>query len=448
MSVLQILDELNSDTKRGHKLALLEQHKNNALFMQVVKLALDPYKNFFIRRIPDYDPKGGKSLEWALVELERLANREFTGHAGIEHLRNILSNLSLADAVVVSRIIGKDLRCGVADGTVNAVVKDFIPEYPCLLARPYDEKNIKNITYPALSQLKADGMRANVMVAGGSVSSCGRSGREVDLYGSLDESMLLLASRYGVDMFFDGEFVIANDLEQLIDRKTGNGILNKAIKGTISPEEARMVRFQVWDAFPLDEFHARKSKETYDKRFFTLVQKIKELSDTPELTNYVLKHGVPKYRLIPYKIVNNLPEAVAHFEELLAQKFEGTILKNYCGLWEDTRSKHLVKFKAEREADMEVIGWNPGTGKFEGMVGSLIVASSDRLVEASISGFPDDLRAEITQNIDSWIGSIVKVLYNERITSKDRTNVDSLFLPRFDERRLDKKVANSTKEIK
>ena len=128
--------------------------------------------------------------------------------------------------------------------------------------------------------------------------------------------------------------------------------------------------------------------------------------------------------------------------------YEGTILKNYCALWEDSRSKHLVKMKAEKDCDLEIIGWKEGTGKFEGMVGSLEMASSDRLVETNISGFSDDLRQWITDNIKDLIGTIAAVTYNERIKSRDRPNVDSLFLPRFAEFRTDKTVANSSKEIK
>lgn len=448
MSILQILEDIGSDTKRGHKLALVEKHQGDPLFMQVVKLALDPYVNFFIRKIPDYTHTGGKTLNWGLTELNKLSSRELTGHAGIEHLRNILSNLDHDDAIVIERIIGKDLRCGIADGTVNAVIRNYIPEYPCLLCRPYDEKNIKNITYPAYSQLKADGLRANVMVAGSEVSSCGRSGRVIDLLGTLDVDMRLLKEQFGVDMFFDGEFVVVDANEKIIDRKTGNGIINKAIKGTIGFEEASRIRFQIWDAFPLVEFEARKSKETYDKRFQKLMDAIYAIRADINYTAHVLKYGALRFRPILFKVVNSLPEAVAHFEELLASGEEGTILKNFCGIWEDTRSKHLVKFKAEKDCDLEVVGWNPGEGKFEGMVGSLIMGSSDRLVEVAISGFSDDLRAEITRDINSWIGSICTVLYNEKISSKARINVYSLFLPRFVERRYDKSIANSLKEIK
>jgi hypothetical protein len=76
------------------------------------------------------------------------------------------------------------------------------------------------------------------------------------------------------------------------------------------------------------------------------------------------------------------------------------------------------------------------------------MATSDRLVEVSISGFSVDERLEITKDIENWMGGIATVMYNERISSKGRVGVDSLFLPRFVERRYDKKVANSSAEVK
>ena len=455
MSILEILNSIDKQSSRTGKIALIEANKDNALFKKVLQKALNPYVNFYIRKIPDYtirflaspDDKH-QTLDWALEQLVKLEERELTGHAAIAHLEYILGELGPDDSTVLERIIGKDLRCGAADGTTNAAIPGFIPEYPCLLARPYDEKNIKNITYPAYSQLKADGLRANVLVKNNKVTSCGRSGRPIDLLGHLDADMLLLSSQYGTDMFYDGEFVVVDANEKIVDRKTGNGIINKAIKGTISDAEAKQVRFQVWDAFPLSEFFARKSAETYDKRFPKLVKAVATLNEGQAALANALKVGARKYRLIPYEIVNSLEEAVKHFEKLLAAGEEGTILKNYCGLWEDTRSKHLVKFKAEKDADMEIMGFNPGEGKFVGMVGSIQMASIDRLVECNISGFPDDLRKWITEHQGELLGTIATVLYNERIKSKARTGVDSLFLCRFQEFRNDKKVANSSKEIK
>ncbi len=451
MSILQILEAIGSDTKRGHKVSLIEQHKGNTQFLKVVSLALDPYKNFFIRKIPAYDPKGQQTLDWALVELEKLASRELTGSAGIEHLRSVLASLSHDDAVVVERIIGKDLRCGMADGIVNAVVEGFIPTYPCLLARPYDDKNIKNIKWPAYSQLKADGLRVNLHTNGRTVSICGRSGRDIDLLGAMDAEIAELGSKWSVPVVFDGELVVVDANGKILSRRVGNGIINKAIKGTISTEEAKMVRAQLWDVIPADEFKAGISKKPYKERFAEVCEQIDKLAPQGAAATFAALRGNPmKYWAIPSKVVNNLEEAVTHFEELLAAGEEGTILKNFEGFWEDTRSKHLVKMKAERDADLEIIGWNPGQGQFEGMVGSLIGATSDRKVEASISGFDVPTRQWITDNIDSLMGKIMTVMYNERISSKDknRAGVDSLFLPRYVEFRNDKTIANSSEEIK
>lgn len=451
MNILQILEEIGVDTKRSHKLSLIEKHKTNPTFLRVVKLALDPYTNFYIRKIPSYAATGKETIDWALVELEKLSNRQFTGNAGIEHLRGVLSNLSNDDATVVERIIGKDLRCGMADGIVNAVIKDFIPTYPCLLARPYDEKNIKNITWPAFSQLKADGLRVNMLVEGTKVSICGRSGRAIDLLGEMDEDFVNLGSKFGVPSVFDGELVVVDENGKILSRKVGNGIINKAIKGTITAEEAKFVRAQLWDVIPLSEFHAGISTEEYKSRFTSLKAAIESCMPVGEdATVSKLKGATFKFWTIPTKVVNNLQEAEVHFNEMLEAKEEGIILKNYCALWEDTRSKHLVKMKSEKTADLEIIGWNPGEGQYLGQVGSLICASSDREVVVSISGFSQALRLQITADIEKLVGTIVEVLYNERISSKSkgRDSVDSLFLPRFNEFRTDKFVADSSNEIK
>jgi hypothetical protein len=437
---LKLLEEVGKDSARTHKISVLQKYQTNELLKKVLFLALDPYTQFYIRKIPKYKSKEIKhDLTSALRELEKLSSRELTGNAAIQHLTEILSTVHPDDAIVIERIIGKDLRCGAADATVNTVFENLIPTYPCLLARPYDQKNIKNIVFPAYSQLKADGVRANMLIEGKKVTVCGRSGKVMDLLGYLDSHGLGLGTAAGMNCAIDGELVLVDKDGKILDRKTGNGIINKAIKGTISHEEAAQVRFQVWDIIPLDEFRKGLSSKNYAKRFEALQETLSKNTTDVHLS-WIIEH----------RTVRSLEEAEAHFQYLLSRGEEGTILKNFEGLWEDARSKHLVKMKAEKDADLEIIDWNPGTGKFEGQVGSLVCASSDRKVVVAISGFSDELRLWITENIAQLMGKIVTVLYNERIASKDknREGVDSLFLPRFVEFRNDKTVANSNEEIK
>lgn len=439
MSILAILEDIGSDTKRKHKLSVLESNKTNAVLCDAIKLALDPYVNFYIKKIPEYVPTSKQDLPWALEQLEKLKSRELTGNAGIAHLTDILTNLSQDDATVIERIIGKDLRCGMAAATVNAVIKGFIPTYPCLLARPGTTKNLDNIVFPAFSQLKADGLRVNLHLSKNGVGICGRSGRNIDLLGMMDEELRRLHSVIGYDVVIDGELIVVKNGKTL-DRKTGNGIINKAIKGTITPEEAAMIKAQVWDIIPMDEFYKGISTKIYYDRFVAIKAALCNTYAcvSPELI---------KIWLIPSRIVDDMVVAQDHFEEMLKDDYEGTMLKNFSGVWEDTRSKDIVKLKAEKECDLEVIGWNPGKGEFVGLVGSLICASADRKVRVAISGFSLELRNEITEEIDDWLSSIVTVRYNERIKSKSRSEVDSLFLPRFLEKRYDKFEANRSNEI-
>jgi DNA ligase-1 len=409
--------------------------------MKVILLALDPYINFYIKIIPQYTTTGIQSLDWALNELDKLSGRELTGHAGINHLQTILSNLSKDDAIVIERVIGKDLRAGLAEGIVNAVIKDYIKTFPCLLARPFDEKNIKNIVYPAFSQKKGDGLRANIIIENKIVTICGRSGREIDTMEYLDDHFLSLRNHFSVDCVFDGEMIVVDEKNSIVDRKTGNGILNKAIRGTISDEEASRIKLLLWDVIPLNEFKLRKSTQEYKHRFQNLIDIISKNTC-----------NIDKSSIIDYRVVHSLEESVDHFNEMIIQGEEGIILKNYCHLYEDTRSKHLVKMKSEKDCDLEIISWNEGKGKYIGQVGSLICASRDHKVEVSISGFTEDLRLEITKNINNLIGSIVTIKYNERISSKStgREDVDSLFLPRFGcfRDKHDKSLADSSDEIK
>lgn len=444
--ILPILNQLSATTKRNEKISILESEMGNNDLKRVLFAALDPYSAYNIRKIPEYFSAWDSvsSINTFIDVLPNFSSRVVTGHAAIRHMAELLGSLHPDDAIVAERIIKQDLRCGVQASTVNKVWKDLIPTYPCLLARPYDEKSIQSITWPAYSQLKLDGMRVNIFVnmAEKVVTYRGRSGKNIDIHGQMNEDFIKLGRRYGgiSHMVFDGELVVEDTNGNLLPRKKGNGILNKAIKGTMGLEEASRVRSVIWDAIPAESFFEKSFRDPYDERFNTL----KEATTNTEDVVF------EKLKLVETRLVSNFDEAMAHYREAIGRKEEGTMIKNTNHQWSDTRSKFIIKLKAEEEADLVVIGWNPGTPgtKNEHKVGSLICATSDRLLEVGISGFSDSLRDEITENIQAWIGRIITVKYNEIIDSESTPGIKSLFLPRFQELREDKQVANTLAELK
>lgn len=233
MSVFNIIESLSETSSRNEKIEILKKHKTNELFRNVVKLALDPFTNFYIKKIPKYRngiPTMG--IDEALSELSKLSSRQITGNAAIDFLREILSSLDEQNASVIEKVIQKDLRCGVAVGVVNAAWGSFISEYPCMLASQYDEKVIAKMKFPALVQKKLDGCRFNAIVRGSrtkqsAIEYRSRNGKEIIFNNpSIDKEFISLAQALSLDdVVFDGELLVANH-NRVLDRQTGNGILN------------------------------------------------------------------------------------------------------------------------------------------------------------------------------------------------------------------------------
>ena len=157
-------ESLASNASRNFKIEQLTLHSNNEVLREVVRLALDPFTQFYIRKIPKYEPRTeptNVTLKFALDSLYDLSSRQVTGNAAIAHLKGMLEVLSADDAKVIERIIQKDLKCGVQVSTANAVWTGLVHEYPVMLCSQFEQKLVDKVKYPALVQTKMDGMRFN-----------------------------------------------------------------------------------------------------------------------------------------------------------------------------------------------------------------------------------------------------------------------------------------------
>lgn len=430
--IIDILNNIASDNSRLHKEDVLKFNRDDATLREVFRAAYDPYTNYWIKKIPEYESRktaDGIDMDTALGMLSYLRDRVVTGNAAIEHLREILTETHPDDAEIIGRILQHDLRCGVSEATINKIWPGLIPSFSCMLCESANEKTIKNIKWPAVAQIKFDGMRVIAICKDGGVELRSRNGKEVQVHGVFDSYLNSMTN--GKNVIFDGELLVLSD-DGVLDRRTGNGIGTKAIKGTISQEEANRLQFVIWDVVPFEEFQSGESKDGYTDRYEDLCDRSKHLN-----TN--------KIDIAKIYSVNSIEDAQALFDEMYAKGFEGIILKDANSKWEDRRSKYQLKFKAELDADLLVVAWVEGEGKYAGKLGSVICKTSDdKLIVNVGSGFNDKDR-EMTP--DQIVGKIITVKYNEKIGNKSNDSI-SLFLPRFICIREDKDVANSIKEIK
>lgn len=431
MNLNDFFNDLAANSARTYKIAQLEANRNDTTLREVVRLALDPFTQFYIRKIPKYKPNTsghGASIASMLPALYELRERIVTGNAAIDHLKTVLEALNADDAKVMERIIQKDLKCGVALSTANTVWTGLLKDYPVMLCSQFEKKLVDKIKFPALVQTKMDGMRFNAIVRNGTVEYRSRNGKEIQLLGNLDADFLALAG--DVDCVFDGELLVKID-GKILDRQTGNGVLNKANKGTISAVEAATVHATVWDVIPFLYFQDGLCPVPYGKRF-------------DSLNTLINKTEPEKVSTVQSWEVESIEDANHLFNELLLRGEEGIILKDKSGFWENKRSKTQIKFKGELECDLKIVGIEEGTGKYKGMLGAIQCESADGVIKVSVgSGFTDADRQSIGNDV---IGKVAAIKYNMRI--KNKAGEESLFLPIVLEIRWDKEEADDSTSIK
>jgi hypothetical protein len=433
LNIDAFLLDLAANPSRKYKVEQLEHYHANTTLREVVRLALDPFTQFYQRKIPPYVQNNKKppplfvTLDEALLALRKLSQRIVTGHEAISYLAALLEAVSANDAKVLERILQKDLKCGVQIATANTVWKNLVMDYPCMLCSPFDLKLVENIKFPAYVQQKMDGMRFNALVVNGKVEYRSRNGKELNLLGQLDAAFL---NNVG-DYVFDGELLVKDENGLLLDRQTGNGILNKATRGTLTLKEASLVQAMVWDIIPYADFVKGVCKMPYRERYAFL--------------HKVVQQAPPQgISCVPITLVASFKEAQDIFDDYLQKGYEGIILKDANGPWEDKRAKHQIKFKGELECDLKIVGLEEGVGKYANMVGALVCASADNLLKVNVgSGLTDAQRQSFGAEL---IGKIVTIKYNARIKNKGH-NEESLFLPIFVEIRADKDKADNAADI-
>lgn len=495
MSILNIINQLAATDKTSLKEKILKESASNETLKECFYLAYCKQVTFGVKK---YDKPSRYSsvlsLSGALqVFKNKLATRQVTGNAALQLVTDTLTCLSEDDAKVAMMVLNRDLECGCSATTANKVWKKLIPQQPCHLASSCSDKTIANIKYPAYAQLKSDGARGMADIDGETLAIYTRSG---NTYQGLDDLFAVLERLRGRGIVLDGELVYMPTLSQtpaqnfiegvydgtlswifeeeempltpvaeavkesvVADRQTGNGILNKSLKGTIPKEEAQCIVYTVWDVIDRDVYYGNeKATKQYKDRFEELKQIVEELND-------------PRVQIIENTVVNNIDEAREVYHRYVNMGLEGIILKNLHGVFEDRRSKDQVKFKEVIDFDAEIVDVYPHS-KDPNKVGGFTVRSAcGRMTTNTGSGLTDtttekgddgiervipfDRRNELDREMlwadrHNLIGKVIEMTCNGYIRSKSRKDDEpefSLFLPIIKRIRYDKTTANTVKEV-
>lgn len=424
--VWDVVNALQNEPSTNNRLAILEYSRDDKDVLAFFEACLND-KKYGVKQIPEHGCGDGVEMQEMLSILDQLSSRELTGNKARDAVQNVLNRCTRNDAEVFVRMLTKFPNCGVEATLCRKVWPDHFKKKVLLCkAMPFSAKNMAEIEWPAISQTKMDGARCLAFVEDGHAAFLSSSGKEFLGLNALSKD---LSDAISDGWIVDGELLAVDDSGKIMSRKEGNGLLNKALHGTISEKEADRIRFVVWDIVTAVEYDRGRGSIPYWK---TLQMMQKTFSSCKMVS------------VVESREVSSKDEAFVHFQQMINRGEEGTILKNRNMLWEGKRSKNCVKFKIIIENTLKVIDMMEGTGKYRGMLGCAICESSDGMLKVGVgSGFSDDERHALWDAKEDLMehGLFLEVKSNGLIA--DENGEWSLFLPRCSEVRLDKTEADS-----
>lgn len=423
----KFINEINSSNSRLHKQSVLKKYKDDPIICKYLQIAFDPYKVYGIstkklnRQIlacANYFPQTTTVFELfeyleahntgTMSEILECQNAVFAARCKSEELAALLESL-----------ICKDLSIGCDAKTINKEIPGLIPTFNVQLANKYFDKPeyVEGKTFAITT--KIDGGRIIALKENGQVTFYTRAGQKYEGLVDLEREML---DKLPDGLCLDGEITLLNN-----EGVPSKEAYKQAMKITRADGEKHGVKMLVFDAMLAEEFRDQKCERVWEERrralnmifgsrdltYFELLPVLYEGEDTSMITTLL--------------------------DEAVAAQQEGIMINLTLAPYEFKRTNYLLKVKKFNSADLRVIGFEEGTGKYVGMLGALICDYKDNVVRVG-SGLTDNQRKEIWQNRFKYLDTIVEISYFEE--TKDSTGKKSLRFPTFKDFRPDKTEPN------
>lgn len=433
VTIHQILDELNESNSTNHKIAVLKKYQDHDRLKQVLQMTYDQVAFTYgmsveqIEKFPAQPSEVPLNLEFVLASvLHNFCSRKVTGHAALQMASNLIGGLNSEDSQLLKKIINRDLRINAGKTLINKVFPGLITKPVYMRCDVYSSKTAKNIKFPAIVQLKADGTYREITVDSGKVTARSRSGEDYEY------PVLFEAFKDYPDGVYVGELTVRG----ISDRAKGNGLINSD-----EPPHDDIV-IQLWDYITLEEYKKAGLKDKKNPCTTIYTERWTALNAI-EFTR-----PSKNIEMIPAFHVESLKEALEATSTWMNEGFEGAILKDLENVFKDGTSKQQLKLKLQIDAEMRITGFTEGTKgtKREGKIGAIEFANDEGTIKGRTSGFTDDQLDYFTANQAALLNKIMTVQFND-LTKAEGNDYYALSHPRFIEIRNDKDETDTLEKV-
>lgn len=422
------VNEINGSNSRLFKQSVLQKYKDDRIVKRYLQIAFDPFKVYGISTKKLNKIVGGtviNCIESVFDFFDYLETHNTGSDADISICQEVLNLINSNDreaGAVLEALICKDLSIGCDAKTINKEIPDLIPTFSVQLANKYFDKPqyVEGKTFAVTT--KIDGGRIIALKENGQVSFFTRAGQKYEGLVDLEDEMSRLMPD---NTCLDGEITLL--VRGNLSSKEAYKQTMKIVRQTTNPEK-HGIKMLVFDCMTAEEFKNQYCPNDYtvrradaellfhqiDFQYFELLPILYRGSDTSKITEL-------------------LEEEVANGEE--------GIMINICdALYEFKRTNSLLKVKKMQTMDLEIVGFEEGTGRLAGTLGAILVRYKDGNVVKVGSGFSDEIRTLIWTEPSDFLGTIVEIQYFEETTNADGGK--SLRFPIFKDFRPDKTEAD------
>jgi ATP dependent DNA ligase domain len=432
MELLQKLETLQETTGKKAKSTYITENKTDKLFIKVLEFLYNPFKvsgistkklNKDVDKIPN------------TMNLSELLDYLTAHNTGTDYDIGIIKYFldKHDNNTILSQLISKTLTLGVSGKSINdALGESLVPTFDVQLAFPYDKTITSTSTKRQIDRYddddllyvtqKLDGFRG-LTTYKTKIQTYSRKGQLIDGLDELHQDIENVIQASGLlDMFpngfaIDGELLLKNE-----DNLTSDALFRATTKELRKNGKKQNITYNIFDILPLDEFYYKDASTQMYKERRAILDTIQsgQFTQVVPVLDVITKNDIPKW--------SNYASD---------QGWEGIMLNYANGYYRTKRSAELLKVKKMHTADLEIVGFNQAIdGKNAGQLQSINVKLDDENVVQVGSGLTEELRLEIWNNQDKYLGAMVEIQYFE--LSENQNGGKSLRFPVFKDFRFDK----------
>jgi DNA ligase 1 len=402
------VEQSNSSNSNLDKLKVLEQFKDDLEVTRMLKYVYSPFKQYYVtsknlkKRSDLMNSHAGNNL---FNLLDRLDNREITGHAALAEVNGFISN-NEEHADLIYNIIDRNLKTRSTASMINKVIPGCVPTFDVALASAYDDKIKKKVNFTEddwyLSR-KLDGVRCLAFFnEWGEVSLYSRSGKSFLTLENVRHELESLDLRHVV---IDGEICMVD--------KNGNEDFQSIIK-EIKRKDHTIEKplFQAFDLITLEDFTNKVSKEPLCLRLQTLEMIL----------------GDPNLKYIKYlQQYLTTGEDMVNEQMAIAAKegWEGLMLRKD-DVYKGKRSQDILKVKKMFDAEYTVVDLENAINRVivdgkevdEMMLKNVVIEHKGNRVQVG-SGFSLEQKRNFFENPNKILNKTITVQYFEETTNQE-----------------------------